>query len=148
MFTHGLNRVRPTTQWQKARLAIEGVWLWTPVAAISFVPSTVPQFTQLINDYLAVVEIWNMRVTFAQYLLCGGILSTKSQVDIGINWSAKDWSVQLTGHHLYLFINACDYRTLAGLPGFARDSCIFSRQIYFPKCWPHTELQTQPPLGF
>ena len=38
---------------------------------------------------------------------------------------------------------------LAGLPGFARDSCIFSLQIwYFPQCWPHTEsLQTQPPLG-
>ena len=26
---------------------------------------------------------------------------------------------------------------LAGIPGFARDSCIFSRQIwYFPQCWP------------
>ena len=42
------------------------------------------------------------------------------------------------------------YLTLAGLSGFARDSCIFSLQIwYFPQCWPHTEsLQTQPPLGF
>ena len=38
---------------------------------------------------------------------------------------------------------------LAGLLGFARDSCIFSLQIwYFPQCWPHIELQTQPPLGF
>ena len=48
----------------------------------------------------------------------------------------EDYAKIWTRPHLDTLYFAHDaYRVLAGLPGFARDSCIFSRQIlYFLQC--------------
>ena len=67
-----------------------------------------------------------------QYIHLHSVIAAHNEGGEGLtDWQTNQARRQLRDLLTFIYL-------LAGLPGFARDSCTFSRQIwYFLQCWPH-----------